>query len=314
MIGLRSFGPLCIGLARNLPFLPSFAERLVEFGSQGLKLKLEAIPDDVDFGVVGDAFQSHMRRALVYESVANVIRVAGVGRRLAGQLSIFGRSGFRILEDEIIVLRAHQPRARKRECHARGVYSDPTSTPVFRNGGRRARAAGRIEHEIAGVGGHQDAALDNFFLGRLDDVDFVHRASRLGVGPKVGYRENWKIPVETKIRYRSTSGLNAARFLQSAHAYLVGLPSCRLRRSYLASVNCDGKPTRCPFSFCAANGLTCHCLLPKYFCGGNARRDRCQLVGLQTPPVPVVLLKMDISRISVIAELPLYVELPIFSM
>ena len=40
--------------------------------------------------------------------------------------------------------------------------------------GRRAGAAGRVEHEVAGVGGHEDAALNDLRDG-LNDIDFGHR-------------------------------------------------------------------------------------------------------------------------------------------
>ena len=38
--------------------------------------------------------------------------------------------------------------------------------------GRRAGAAGRIEHEVAGVGGHENAAFDNLSAG-LDHIDLI---------------------------------------------------------------------------------------------------------------------------------------------
>ena len=38
--------------------------------------------------------------------------------------------------------------------------------------GGGAGTAGRVEHEVAGVGGHQDAALNDFGVG-LDDVDLL---------------------------------------------------------------------------------------------------------------------------------------------
>jgi hypothetical protein len=41
MIRLRDVGPFVVGLARDLPFFPAPAERVVELGSQGFELKLE---------------------------------------------------------------------------------------------------------------------------------------------------------------------------------------------------------------------------------------------------------------------------------
>ena len=38
--------------------------------------------------------------------------------------------------------------------------------------GRGARAAGRVQHEVAGIGGHQDAAFDYLDVPALNDIDF----------------------------------------------------------------------------------------------------------------------------------------------
>ena len=53
---------------------------------------------------------------------------------------------------------------------AGGVAGDPAPAPLLRDVRRRPRAARRIEHEIAGVGGHQEATLDDLRV-RLDNVD-----------------------------------------------------------------------------------------------------------------------------------------------
>src|SRR5271165_7504064 len=63
MIGLHGVGPREISFARDLPLLPLLLERGIKAGSQFVELGLIAIPDDVDFGVVGDGFERYVRRA-----------------------------------------------------------------------------------------------------------------------------------------------------------------------------------------------------------------------------------------------------------
>src|SRR6185312_9202723 len=50
-------GPLGVGLARDFPFPPMLAKRLVQLFAQWFQLRLELVPDDVDLGVVGDGLQ-----------------------------------------------------------------------------------------------------------------------------------------------------------------------------------------------------------------------------------------------------------------
>ena len=51
------------------------------------------------------------------------------------------------------------------KCHARGVDGDPAAAPLLGDVGRGAGAAGGVEHEVAGVGGHEDTALNDFRVG-----------------------------------------------------------------------------------------------------------------------------------------------------
>ena len=55
----------------------------------------------------------------------------------------------------------HQPLLGQRERHARGVAGDPAPSPLLGHEGRGAAAAGGIEDQIAGIGGHQEAALND---------------------------------------------------------------------------------------------------------------------------------------------------------
>ena len=44
---------------------------------------------------------------------------------------------------------------------AGGVDGDPAPAPLLGDVGRGAGAAGWVEHKVAGIGGHQDAAFDD---------------------------------------------------------------------------------------------------------------------------------------------------------
>jgi hypothetical protein len=55
-----------------------------------------------------------------------------------------------------------------------------------------AGTAGRVEHEVARIGGHEEATLDDS-LGRLHYINFVHRTATLHVVPEIRYRENSEV-------------------------------------------------------------------------------------------------------------------------
>ena len=55
--------------------------------------------------------------------------------------------------------RGQQALASQGERHTAGINGDPAPAPLLGDVGRRAAAAGRVEHEVAGVGGHEDAPL-----------------------------------------------------------------------------------------------------------------------------------------------------------
>ena len=101
-----------------------------------------------------------MRYALVDEALADVIFGLVFGRHLAGEirflLDAFGRVGQQVVG----IPGSHEAGARQRQGDAAGVASDPAAAPLLGNVGSRAAAAGGVEHEIAGVGGHEETALD----------------------------------------------------------------------------------------------------------------------------------------------------------
>ena len=66
--------------------------------------------------------------------------------------------------------------------------------------GRGARAAGRIEHKVAGVGGHEEAALDHLRQ-RLNDIQPIGaKSARLRVGPNI---EGWRDGVIIEVVYEA---------------------------------------------------------------------------------------------------------------
>ena len=83
----------------------------------------------------------------------------------------------------VVEVRRHEALARDGDRHPRGVADRPPSPPLFRDISGGAGTAGGIEHQIAGVRGHQDATLDGL-RGRLHYVALVARRHRRG--PDVG--------------------------------------------------------------------------------------------------------------------------------
>ena len=76
--------------------------------------------------------------------------------------------------------------------HARGVAGDPASPEPLGAVGSRARAAGRIEDEVAGICGHRDAACNDLRI-RLHDVDLGSRGAIRGVSPDVRQRHEREV-------------------------------------------------------------------------------------------------------------------------
>ena len=153
--------PLRIGLARDLPFLPVTLEQRIQGLAQWLQLLLPPVPDHVDLGVVGDALQRDMRHPLVDETLADVA-ARGLAARDAprdfGFLQLaFGRVGQQVVR----IARTHDAGASQCQRHTRGVDGDPAAAPLLGDVGRGARAAGGVKHEVAGIGGHEDATFYN---------------------------------------------------------------------------------------------------------------------------------------------------------
>ena len=150
----------------------------------GSSTRLPLLPDVVDLGVVGDRLQRDVRHALVDEALADIVVGRRVGGGVAGELG-FLRAALAAVGEQIPrIARRHQARAGERQRDAAGVDRDPAPAPLLGDIGGGARAAGRIEHEVAGVGGHQDAALDDL-RGCLNDIDFRIGESALPVSSTI---------------------------------------------------------------------------------------------------------------------------------
>ena len=56
---------------------------------------------------------------------------------------------------------AHDAGTSQCQRDTRGINRDPAAAPLLGDGGGGTGTAGRVKHEVAGVGGHQDAALND---------------------------------------------------------------------------------------------------------------------------------------------------------
>jgi hypothetical protein len=132
---------------------------------------LRLFPDHVDLGIVGDGFQGDVRGALVDEALADVAVGGGVGLDLAGDF-LFLRAALTAVGEFVIgIFRAHQPGAGQCESDAGGIDGNPAPPPLLGHHGRSAGTASWIEHQIAGIGRHQDTAF-NYVGTSLNNINF----------------------------------------------------------------------------------------------------------------------------------------------
>ena len=95
-----------------------------------------------------------MRHALIDEAVADVAVHRLRTRRGAGDFGFLELAFAGIGQQVKRIARAHDAGTGQRQRHARGVDRDPAAAPLLGDGGGGAGTAGRVEHEVAGVGGH----------------------------------------------------------------------------------------------------------------------------------------------------------------
>ena len=69
----------------------------------------------------------------------------------------------------VVEIRGQDALSRQRDPYAAGVYGYPAAPPLLGDVGSRAGATGGVQHEIAGVRGHEHAALDHHWR-CFDDI------------------------------------------------------------------------------------------------------------------------------------------------
>ena len=143
------------------------------------------VPNDVDLGIVGNRFEGDVRHSLVDEAVRDVVGERAAASRTPGDISLLAGTLSRIFEKVMRIACAHQARACKRESNAASVDGYPAAAPLLGDVGCCTGAASRVDDEVAGVGGHHEAALQNL-RSSLNDVDFViGERARPGVLPEI---------------------------------------------------------------------------------------------------------------------------------
>ena len=197
---LASARPLVVRITRNLPLLPRLAEFFVQQFAQRFQLLLGLLPDDIDLRVVGDVPQRDVRNALVDEPLSHAAIGTRFGRRAPLNLRLL-RLPLRAIGQQVVrIARAHNAGAGQRERHPRGVYGDPATAPLLGDISRCARAASRVENEVAGVGGHEYAAFYHLRVG-LNHVSLV-------VGEIAGARIGPDISMHGQFKNRRDIGRN----------------------------------------------------------------------------------------------------------
>ena len=152
--------------------MPGLLERGVQLLAQRLQLRLPLFPDDIDLRVVGDGLERDVRHALIDEAVADVPLHGLRTRRGAGDFGFLELALAGIGQQVKGITRAHDAGTGQRQRHARGVNRDPAAAPLLGHGGGGAGTAGRVEHEVTGVGSHKQTAFDNN-TGCLNHVNLV---------------------------------------------------------------------------------------------------------------------------------------------
>ncbi len=153
---------------------------------------------------------------------------------LAGQFGLlldpFGRVGQQVVGK----LRGHQARAGQGQGDAAGVDGDPAPAPLLGDVGGCAAAACRVEHQIAGVGGHEEATLDDLWV-RLHNVDLLRcKTGDYRVCPSIVERICRKVVDEANVVNTVSGDSQAASESQSLDSVPMRFPFARLRKILLA--------------------------------------------------------------------------------
>ena len=162
---------------------------------------MHALVNLVDLGVVGDRLQGDVRHGLVDEAALQPL--------------------MRIAQGMIIEAGGHQPLLGQCDGDARGVAGDPPAPPFFGHECSGARSTGRVEYEVARIGGHQETAL-NHCGRRLDDVHFIRATSY--VGPNVRNLVSREVIKKSFIAERSGASAHSPSTNNAAKTGLSGFP------------------------------------------------------------------------------------------
>jgi hypothetical protein len=186
-------GPTLPRLSGNLPLLPRLAQRPVDLAAQRFQHRLKLLPDGVDLCVVGDVFEHNVGHPLIDKAVADVAVGGRSGKGRAADLRLFPLPGRGIGQQVIGVARSHDAGAGQSQGHPAGVNRDPATSPLLGRIGRGAAAAGGVEDEIAGVGGHEDATFNHLCI-RLNNIYVLNSKCALDcICPHIVIRSYWEI-------------------------------------------------------------------------------------------------------------------------
>ena len=168
----RCLGPFGVGFAGNFPLLPTTFHGGVQLFAQRFQGLLPCLPDDVDFGIVGDGFESDMGDTLVNKAVADVVLESKPLRSKRGTvgLGLFFRAIWTIGKEVKRVASTHDAGSGQGQSDAGGVNGNPTAAPFFTHRRTCARSTGRVEDKVTGIGRHQQTSFVNFYA-RLDDIN-----------------------------------------------------------------------------------------------------------------------------------------------
>jgi hypothetical protein len=164
---LSGWWPVGRAFAGDFPLL----ERLREAGggrqllAERRELAFVLLPDDVDLGVIGDVAELDVWHALVDEAVADVSARPGLRGGRASDFGLLQLPLAAVREEVVRITRAHDPRPREGQRNPRCIDGDPATAPLLCDVGRSAGAARRVEHEVAGISGHENTAFDHTSCG-----------------------------------------------------------------------------------------------------------------------------------------------------
>ena len=126
-----------------------------------------SLVDRIDLGVVGDALERNVRHGFVDEPAL--------------------QSFVWVAQRVVIEAGGHQALFGQRNGNARGVAGDPAAAPFFSDVGCSAATARWIKNQVAGVGGHEHATLNDFGLSFYDIALLIGETSSSGIRPNVRY-------------------------------------------------------------------------------------------------------------------------------